>query len=117
MVNELMKDYLEVYAFADCAQQMPKKNIKYLENISNGGDTVAWLGVLFPFPYFWQDVNCQPIQIDGVRVEEPLLWGHLFETHYLNPMQFRGAYRNSRLQYSRGGKLPPDVPPDALIPT
>lgn len=111
-VIPLMKKYLEVYAFADCAHQMPGNNVKYLENISNGADTVAWLGVLFPFKRFWQDVNRQPITIDGIDVNEPLRWGHLLETHYLKPMSSDGAYKKSRLRdYLDGG-----VPPDTLVP-
>jgi hypothetical protein len=108
-VIPLMKKYLEVYAFADCAQQMPGNNVKYLENISNGADTVAWLGALFPRPNFWQDFDRNPILIEGSFVTEQLLWGHLLVTHYLNPMRFHDAYQMSRLQYFRRGGLPPDT--------
>jgi hypothetical protein len=111
-VIPLMKKYLEVYAIANCAHQMPGNNVKYLENITNRADTVAWLGVLFPFKGFWQDINRQPIMISGSYVTEQLFWGHLIETHYLAPMMSRSAFRMSRLQHFLHGGLPPST----LIP-
>ena len=105
--KDLMKKYLEVYAFADCANQMQDKNVKYLENISNTGDAVAWLGALFPFKSFWQDKYGRGIEIDGTFVTEPDLWGHLLNSHYLDRME-NGWYRESRLQGFRNGQVPPN---------
>jgi hypothetical protein len=110
--KELMKKYLEVYAFADCAHQMPDLNLKYLENISNGRDSVAWLGALFPFKSFWQDTNGRGIEIGGSFVTEPYLWGHLLNTHYLYHLQ-NNKYRGSRLQAFRNGRVPP--PQNAVV--
>jgi len=108
-IKKLMKKYLEVYAFANCANQMPDCHLNHLENITNGRDTVAWLGALFPFWNFWQDTNGRGIEIGGTFVTEPYLWGHLLNTHYLHPMQ-NNRYAASRLhQFCNGGVPLPNV--------
>jgi hypothetical protein len=110
--KQRMKKYLEVYAFANCSNQMPGTNLHYLENLSNKRDTVAWLGVLFPFPNFWQDTFGQGINIGGNRVEEPLNWGHLLIPHYLVPLR-NGGYGGSRLHHFHNGNVPPRFLPGA----
>eukprot|EP00977_Amphora_coffeiformis_P008608 scaffold1953_cov176-Amphora_coffeaeformis.AAC.26 len=108
-IKELSRRFLEVFAFADCAHQMVVNDrgvqvVNFLENISNGLDTVAWLGVLFPFKSFWKDKKGKGIEIEGSMVTEPKLWGHFLNTHYLEPFS-HGAYRFSRLHsYRNGGK-------------
>lgn len=82
----LMKEKLEVYTFANCAHVMSSNKVRYLENIYNRRDTVAWIGQLYPFPQFWKDDQLKPIRISGVAVEESTQWGHLLNTHYLLPM-------------------------------
>jgi hypothetical protein len=103
--QRLMKKYLEVVAIANCAQQMPGYQLKYLENISNKGDTVAWLGALFPFKDFWEDKYGQGIEIGGSFVTEPYLWGHLLNAHYLYHMK-KGKYKGIRLHDFRDGGVP-----------
>jgi hypothetical protein len=97
----LMQQYLEVYAFANCSQQMLSDDVKYLENLSNGCDTVAYLGALFPFPSFFQDKYGNGICITGEQLEEPMLWGHMLYSHYLRPMMSSGHFADSRLQRYR----------------
>ena len=93
----LMRQHLEVYCFANCSQQMSASNVKVLENLTNTNDTVGWLGVLFPFPAFWKDIHGRGIVIEGTRVTEPALWGHLLNTHYLGPFWEQGRFAASRL--------------------
>jgi hypothetical protein len=109
----LMTRYLEVYAFANCSHIMPGANY-YLENISNGRDTVAWLGALFPFKNEWQDIYGENMDIGGVSVEEPTYWGHLLNTHYLH--HFRTSYAGSRLHtlLDGRGRLAPVVRPPPI---
>jgi hypothetical protein len=101
----LMKKFLHVFAFADCAHQMDGSNLVYLENVSNRGDSVAWLCALFPFKKFWQDREGIGIRVDGSLVTEPNLWGHLLNTHYLEQFE-RGRYPTSRLHLFRNGRSP-----------
>ena len=82
----LMKEMLHVYLFANCANVMPVENVKYLENISNRKDVVAWLGEFFPFPNFWVSNDHESID-KTPTVEIPNHWGHLLNTHYLIPMR------------------------------
>lgn len=96
----LMKRFLHVFAISDCAHQMDGSNLVYLENISNRGDTVAWLGALFPFKKFWEDREGRGISINGSFVTEPGLWGHLLNTHYLAHFE-SGKYPTSRLHSFR----------------
>lgn len=98
-IRALMKDMLEVYNFANCAHQTPAENVSLLENISNGGDVVAWLGHLFPkiLQPYWLDKGGKPVSISGEDVIEPSLWGHLLNTHYLFPMARSGKYQKSKL--------------------
>jgi hypothetical protein len=110
--KQRMKKYLEVYAFANCSNQMPGDNLCKFENLSNKRDTVAWLGVLFPFPSFWEDKFGRGIDIGGEPVTEPLYWGHLLIAHYLVHLR-RGKYSHSRLHDFRNG----GVPSNALTPT
>ena len=108
-MKELSRRYLEVFTFADCAHQMIVNDrgvqvVNFLENISNGLDTVAWLGVLFPYRSFWEDKKGRGIEIDGSIITDPNHWGHFLMTHYLEPF-FHGAYPFSRLHsYRAGGK-------------
>ncbi len=101
-IKDLMKRKLEVYNFANCAHSMPgMPSVNYCENISNGGDIVAWLGHLFHFTFrpldsFWIDANGDSLQIGGKSVIERFLWGHLLNTHYLLPMKKGNKYTNSR---------------------
>ncbi len=106
-VKELMQEMLEVYNFANCAHKMPADNVAHLENISNKGDLVAWLGHFFPFPSLWIDAKFEPIEISGVPVVEDELWGHLLNSHYLLPMKWRGKYAGSKLvkEYLRKNKV------------
>mmetsp|Transcript_17677 Transcript_17677/g.26483 ORF Transcript_17677/g.26483 Transcript_17677/m.26483 type:complete len:510 (+) Transcript_17677:129-1658(+) len=108
-----MKSKLEVYNFATCAHNMPGGTIrggsspsvpgvKSIENISNGGDIVAWLGDLFQKAFYllsnlWIDANGKSLHITGKSVVETFLWGHLLNTHYLKPMQKHGKYSGSVL--------------------
>jgi hypothetical protein len=123
-IRGLMKELLEVYCIANCAHVMPGRDkVKVVESLSNGRDTIAYLGQLFPFPWFWQDVNGNAIQIDEcIKVQEPLLWGHLLNTHYLNPMLHHRQYCNSQLVRNyMGGRRPRGVieaagNPAALLP-
>jgi hypothetical protein len=95
--NGLMKEYLEVYNFANCAHRMDENEVKYLENISNGRDFVAYIGHLFPFPKLWLDDHLQRLNITGKSVIEPKNWGHLLNSHYLYPMQRHHQYGESKL--------------------
>ena len=110
-VKEQSRKFLEIYCFADCAHQMLVRDaygvqvVNYLENISNGVDSVAWLGVLFPWKKFWQDVRGRGSVIEGSMVTEPARWGHFFNTHYLGPFLKR-SYPFSRLQSYRNGLKP-----------
>lgn len=117
---KLMKEKLEVYNFADCAHEMPAHNVAYLENLSNEGDLVAYLGHLFPFPKLWITLSKQEdkngyegINITGKSVIEPRLWGHLLNSHYLIPMLLgRGkTFASSKLvtKYMKQGKFGGDV--------
>ena len=97
-IKELSRRFLEVFAFADCAHQMRVKDrgvqvVNFLENISNGLDTVAWLGVLFPFKSFWEDKKGEGIEIEGSMVTDPKLWGHFLNTHVSTDNNF-GDFRN-----------------------
>lgn len=103
--GSLMDIYLEVYNFANCSNQMPGNNELYLENISNKRDLVAWLGALFPFRGFWEDKSGEPMNIGGTFVTEPLYWGHLLNTHYLDHFK-KGSYPGSRLHDFRNGQVP-----------
>lgn len=103
----LMREYLEVYSFANCCHRMPNASAKYAENLSNKCDTLAWLGILFPFPNFWRDKYGRGIMIGGSSLIEPSLWGHLLATHYLNPMK-EGSYATSRLRRFFNGRQPID---------
>ena len=111
-LKDASRKYLQVYCLADCAHQMIVQDaqgiqiVNYLENVTNGLDTVAWLGVLFPFPSFWQDQNGQGIVIQGSKVKEPDLWGHFLNIHYLEPFA-KGSYPFSRLNSYRNGRKPP----------
>jgi hypothetical protein len=98
-ILELMKKKLEVYNFANCAHQTPSENVKHLENISNKGDFVAWLGHLFPeiLKPFWLDKGGNSISISGKDVIESHNWGHNLYSHYLNQMAVHGQYNESRL--------------------
>jgi hypothetical protein len=115
--RRLMRELLfEVYCIASCAHVMPAENVRIVESISigcahvmlaenvrivesisNGRDTVAYLGQLFPFPSLWRDVHFNAIHIDGPKVKEPLLWGHLLNTHYVFSMWYHNRHHNSRL--------------------
>jgi hypothetical protein len=107
--HQLMNKYLEVYLFANCAQQTPGHHLKHLENISNKRDTVAWLGALFPFKEFWEDKYGRGIVKGGsFLVTEPYFWGHLLNSHYLDHMK-KGWYKGSRLHDFRDGKVPPNA--------
>jgi len=94
----LMQELVEVYNFANCAHQTPADYVKHLENISNGGDVVAWLGHLFPkaLQPYWKDKSGKSLSISGEGVIEPRLWGHLLNSHYLFQMSF-GKYPESLL--------------------
>lgn len=109
-MKENSRRYLEIFAFANCAHHLTVKDaygvqrVNFAENISNGLDTVAWLGALFPFKSFWQDRRGRPIVIEGSNVTEPR-WGHFLQTHYLDPF-CNGAFQSSRLQIYRNGRKP-----------
>lgn len=95
-IPSIMKKRLEVYNFADCAHRMDESRVKYLENISNRGDLVAWLSHLFPFPSYWFNQAGDSLSITGESVIECRLWGHLLNTHYLSQVE-KGKYQKSRL--------------------
>ena len=95
---KLMLEKLEVYTFANCAHVMSKDKVRYLENIYNGRDFVAWVGQLYPFPSVWKDDEGKSINItEHKAVEEPTQWGHLLNKHYLLPME-RGRFKKSYLR-------------------
>jgi len=103
-IAPIMKELLEVYSFATCGHKMPAENCSYLENISNKGDLVAYLGQFFPFPNFWIDVHGNPISLSGKCLAEEGDWGHLINSHYLYPMKNRGMFPESKLmkEYYQG---------------
>eukprot|EP00553_Chaetoceros_curvisetus_P006890 CAMPEP_0204630066 /NCGR_PEP_ID=MMETSP0717-20131115/19510_1 /ASSEMBLY_ACC=CAM_ASM_000666 /TAXON_ID=230516 /ORGANISM="Chaetoceros curvisetus" /LENGTH=396 /DNA_ID=CAMNT_0051647193 /DNA_START=106 /DNA_END=1296 /DNA_ORIENTATION=+ len=119
-VKKLMKELLEVYTFAGCAHCMPGEYVRHLENLSNKGDVVAWLGHVCPNPVksFWRNTDRKPIKYTYKKKDESLDkeedksiiedkgWGHLLAKHYLKPMMFEGKFADSRLvkEYMKGGK-------------
>jgi hypothetical protein len=104
---------LEVYIFANCANQTPDTYVHYLENISDQCDTVAWLGALFPFPKFWKDSDGTPINISGPKKTRSESWGHFLNSHYLVDNMSYLDDIDSRLCHFLNGKVPP--PPPAAI--
>lgn len=102
--SHLLKRFLEVYTFGHGAHSAPQVGA-YLEHLVNGRDTVAWMGVLFPYPQFWRNARGEAMQIMGRICKEPGQWGHLFQTHYLEPMIRNGAFRSSRLHLFRNGRV------------
>jgi hypothetical protein len=102
--NELAK--LEIYAFANCANQMhyhpsARKNgrpIPWIENFGNEFDLVARLGMLALRPGYWG------IEIDGPCYVLPGKCGHLLNEHYLAEIEKyqRQGYRKK----PRGGSKP-----------
>mmetsp|Transcript_18983 Transcript_18983/g.26724 ORF Transcript_18983/g.26724 Transcript_18983/m.26724 type:complete len:466 (-) Transcript_18983:193-1590(-) len=105
MQNILQNAKLEVFNFANCAHQMPStQEGLYVENISNGGDIVAWLGALYPpiLRRFWLTRHGKSLQIGGTSIVETSLWGHLLSTHYLEPMQ-KGYYATASQDYNQKG--------------
>ncbi len=112
-VKDLMKELLEVYTFAGCAHRMPGENVKYHENMSNGGDTVAWLGHVCPRPlkFTWRNTSLKPIEFtykDGIdqSIVEDKDVGHFLASHYLIPMRDNGKFAESKLakEYLKDGK-------------
>ncbi|KPA11270.1 hypothetical protein MHK_008521 [Candidatus Magnetomorum sp. HK-1] len=88
---------LEIYAFANCADDMQYikgmksatgRSVPYIENFANENDIVARMGILSPRKDFW-DIN-----IDGDCYIRKGVWGHLFNSHYLN------GFDTSRANYS-----------------
>ena len=81
---------LEVYAFANCADQMTyaarptcskrDQRVPWIENFANEFDSVARLGMLA------RGEAAQGIQIDGDRYVRKGAWGHLLNQHYLFPI-------------------------------
>jgi len=103
----LMKKYLHVYIFAGVAHQMLGEDVRYLENISNGGDGVACLGHLTPefIKNFWHNTQLESmIYSSGTSVVEDGNWGHLLPNHYLAPMR-AGKFSGSKLaeEYRNNG--------------
>lgn len=101
------RQVLEVYNFATCSHDMPAEHVRHMENIGNRGDVVAWLGMLFPLPALWPDVDGRTVRIDGQNVVEEGGWGHLLNTHYLIPLHREGKYATSRLRtYLKQSRVP-----------
>lgn len=94
-MKKLVKELLEVYIFAGCAHKMPSDSVKYLENLSNQGDSVAWLAHLFPIKGFWRDVSFHGILYSGDEHVE-FNFGHSLIDHYLTPM-CHGKFAKSKL--------------------
>jgi len=115
-IQQAMKDYLETYAFANCAHDVSwGPHLKYQENISNYGDVVAWLGDLFPFPKFWTNAEGKAMRNDQtqITVRERWFFGHLLMSHYLDV--FDGNFKGSRLHQYKGGKSPLNYKNDYFV--
>ncbi|GAX17605.1 hypothetical protein FisN_18Lh261 [Fistulifera solaris] len=99
--SHLLQRFLEVYTFG--GPKVPHVGA-YLEHLVNGRDSVAWWGVLFPYPRVWRNVHGTSISVNGRLCKEPEQWGHLLQAHYLEPMIEKGAFRSSRLNAFRNGQ-------------
>lgn len=95
-MDELRK--LEVYCFANCANNMPyfdaASQTPWLEHFGNEFDIVARLGMQAPRPNRW-----------GINIEGPCYvrhggWGHLLNAHYLFPLT--DAQKRGRKQGGQG---------------
>ncbi|MCU0436318.1 MAG: hypothetical protein MUC49_00285 [Raineya sp.] len=82
---------LEIYAFANCAEEMShkpiadEKNKPWIESFSNEHDVVAKLGVLHPYR------EERGIKIDGEHFIKKDGWGHFLNIHYLKGF-IKGEY-------------------------
>ena len=102
--EELAK--LEIYCFANCANQMTYFSdpgngldpVPWIESYGNEQDIVARLGMLAPNP------SERKITIHGARYLRPGAWGHLLNEHYLLPIQ--AAQRVGRKKGGKGGAQP-----------
>lgn len=88
--SHLVKRFLEVYTFGHGGHSIPQVGA-YLEHLVNGRDSVAWLGVLFPYPRFWRNARGEAMQIKGRVCKEPDQWGHLFENALLRATGTKGS--------------------------
>jgi hypothetical protein len=86
---------LEIYAFANCAEEMShrpitdEKNKPWIESFSNEHDVVAKLGVLHPYK------EERGIQIDGEHFIKKDGWGHFLNIHYLKDFA-KGKYLHEK---------------------
>ncbi len=137
--DELAK--LEVYLFANCANQMPYLRgpesdlppLPWIESYGNECDIVARLGMLAPHA-------CEHgIELAGPMYQHDSAWGHLLGAHYLSPLathQRRGRKRGGRnnadpfvlrnpdaphfewprlFDYINGGSPDPDREPSTVV--
>ncbi|MFN8471212.1 MAG: hypothetical protein U0822_03255 [Anaerolineae bacterium] len=111
--DELAK--LEVYLFANCANQIPYLRgpesgvppLPWIESYGNEFDIVARLGMLAP------DAHERGIELAGPMYRHDGAWGHLLGAHYLNPLarhQRRGRRRGGNSDAEPFVLLNPDVP-------
>jgi len=84
-----LRDRMEVYNFAFCADQFPADGCGYVEHIVNEKDFVPSLSIV--------PKNCYNVPGDIFR--QPGKWGHLLGAHYL-PDFTQGKYRDA------SGRLP-----------
>jgi hypothetical protein len=86
---------LEIYAFANCAEEMTNKPIKnpknrpWIESFANEHDVVAKLGILAPHK------QIRGIQIDGELFVKKDGRGHFLNIHYLEDFA-KGKYKNEK---------------------
>jgi hypothetical protein len=80
---------LECYCFANCSTSLtpialtgtPPRHTPWLESFGNEFDLVARLGLLAP-PH-----GIGSARIEGDRYRRDKFWGHLFNVHYLAPLE------------------------------
>lgn len=113
--EELAK--LELYCFANCANEMRyfspstdgNRPTPWIESFGNEYDIVARLGIQAPNPDTWD------IHIDGPRYVTPNTWGHLLNEHYLRPVE-----QHQKVRYIKGGQGGVDpyqlINPDSFSP-
>jgi len=93
---------LEVYAIANCAHQMERGDVAYVETLCNEMDTVAMLGALCPYQD-WKDLEGKPIKIEGPVIVQGGKYGHMLNTHYLEGLA-HGQYKKSNLHHYLKGR-------------
>lgn len=105
---------LEIYCFANCANQMTYfksidaagKPIPWIENFGNEYDIVARLGMIAPGD------SARRINIDGSIYVKPNAWGHMLNEHYLKEID-----QAQRVRLKKGGQgKTPAAPYRQIVP-